>query len=95
VTGIELTAVLVVSTVLVGYASYVGALVIQADFYTRWQKFVQCLLILLVPLSGTVIVHWFFRLHHAQPERPDRAFIPQREPGPEEVPLRRPHIDET
>jgi hypothetical protein len=93
--GIELTAVLVVSTALVGYASYVGALVIQADFYTRRQKFAQCLLILLVPLIGTVIVHWFFKLHHAQPGGPDRAFIPQREPGPEETPLRRPYIDET
>jgi hypothetical protein len=81
----EFVALLVVSAVLVGYASYVSALIVQADFYSRTQKIAQCLLIWLLPLVGAAMVHWAFRLHHAEPDKPDRAFTPQREPGIEEM----------
>jgi hypothetical protein len=79
----ELVLVLVVSTVLVGYAAYVNALVVQASFYSKGQKIAQCLLIWLLPLIGAAVVHWVFRLHYAEPDKPDRAFTPQAEPAVE------------
>jgi hypothetical protein len=55
----------------------------QADFYTGSQKLVQCLIALVLPLAGAVLVHWFYRLQVAKPYKPDRAFIPRREPAPD------------
>ena len=66
------------------YGAYVAALVVRADFYTRPQKTAQVLLALLVPLLGPLVVHWFYRLHLAKPHKADRAFIPQRDPAPDE-----------
>lgn len=90
--GFESTPMLVVSTALIGYACYVVALVIRADFYSLRQKIAQIILVLLLPLVGAVLVHWFLLLHRAEPDAPDRAFIPQNSPAPDEIP-RRPHID--
>jgi hypothetical protein len=66
---------------LVAYAVYVMVLVVRADFYSGTQKTVQCLLVLLLPLFGAALVHWFLRLQDSRAEKPDRAFIPQREPN--------------
>jgi hypothetical protein len=66
---------------LVGYAVYVVILVVRADFYSATQKTVQCLLVLLLPLFGAALVHWFLRLQDSRVEKPDRAFIPQRDPN--------------
>jgi hypothetical protein len=82
---VELLLWLVVPAVLVGYASYANALVVQANFYSRAQKIIQCLLIWLLPLLGAALVHWVFRLHHAEPDKRDRAFTPQREPEVDEM----------
>jgi hypothetical protein len=68
-------------SVLVGYAVYVVVRVVRADFYSGTQKTVQCLLVLLLPLFGAALVHWFLRLQDSKTEKPDRAFIPQREPN--------------
>jgi formate/nitrite transporter FocA (FNT family) len=81
----ELLLLLVGSTVLFTYAWYVSTLVLAAKFYSIGQKVVQCLLVWLLPLVGAVIVHWFFRLHHAEPDKPDRAFTPQEEPSLDEM----------
>jgi hypothetical protein len=66
---------------LVGYAVYVVILAVRADFYSATQKTVQCLLVLLLPLFGAALVHWFLRLQDSRVEEPDRAFIPQRDPN--------------
>jgi len=90
--GFEFTIMLIVSSALVGYACYVFALMVRADFYSPSQKIAQTLLVLLLPLIGAAIVHWFLLLHRAKPDTSDRAFIPQDGPAPDEIP-RRPHID--
>jgi hypothetical protein len=63
------------------YAGYVVVRVVRADFYSGTQKTVQCLLVLLLPLFGAALVHWFLRLQDSKAEKSDRAFIPQREPN--------------
>ena len=92
--GIEFVALLVVSTALLVYAGYVATLVMRADFYTHGQKIVQCLLLVFLPLVGALIVHWFYRLQHTAPAKPDRAFVPQAEPDIDEVRALHRHIDE-
>jgi hypothetical protein len=81
----ELLIVLVGSTLLLGYAMYVWTLVVEADFYSRAQKIAQGLLVFVLPLVGAAVVHWFYLAHRAPPAKPDRAFIPQREPPPEDL----------
>jgi hypothetical protein len=76
-TTLEFLLVLVVTSGLVGYAGLVAALVLRADFYSKPQKAMQIALILLLPLVGTILVHWFLRLHMAKPEKADGAFIRQ------------------
>jgi hypothetical protein len=77
-------ALIALSVLLCGYVGYVGALVIQADFYSRPQKLLQLVIILLLPLLGVLVVHWFYRMHRAEPYRHDRGFIPQHDPAPDE-----------
>jgi len=77
----DVVLVTIGALVLIGYAVYVAVLVVRADFYSVPQKAVQCLLPLLLPLLGTALVHWFLRLQNVNAEKPDRAFIPQREPN--------------
>ena len=76
---------LLVTSAAVGYAVYIAAMVMRADFYSRTQKVMQCVLILLLPVVGTILVHWFLRLHKAQPDKPDRAFVPQKEPNIDDI----------
>jgi hypothetical protein len=44
--GFEFTLVLIVSTALVGYACYVFALMVRADFYSPSQKVAQTFLVI-------------------------------------------------
>jgi NADH:ubiquinone oxidoreductase subunit 5 (subunit L)/multisubunit Na+/H+ antiporter MnhA subunit len=60
-----------------GYSGYVAVLVTRANFYSTGQKIAQVLLALLVPVLGTITVHWMYRLHLAPAKKPDRAFTPQ------------------
>jgi hypothetical protein len=77
------------------YPCYVFALVARADFYSHNQKIAQVILLLSVPVLGAAIVQWFYLLHRAQPEKTDRAFIPQDEPEIDEYRALTRHRDET
>lgn len=83
-TTLYLALLLVASSAVLGYSAYVHILVLQADFYSRAQKVMQCLVVWLLPLVGALLVHWFYRAHRAPAHTPERAFIPQRDPAPDE-----------
>jgi Zn-dependent protease with chaperone function len=89
----ELIALIIGSIVLVGYHIYVGTEMLRADCYSRGQKIAQASILLLLPLLGALLIHWFLRMHEATQDAPDRAFIAQREPNAETLP--RIYTDET
>jgi phosphate/sulfate permease len=92
---LELIAILVGSTIAVGYACYVATEVVRADFYSRAQKIAQVVLVVVIPIIGAALVHWFLSLHRTPSETTDPRFIPQREPTWENAPSTRIHHDET
>ncbi len=82
---------LVALTISATYAAYVGFLVLKADCYSRSQKIAQVILAILIPFLGPLWVHLFLKQHLASPVTPDRNFVPQRDPAPDELP--RTHVD--
>ena len=68
---------LVAASAALGYSAYVHILVLQADFYSRSQKIMQCLIVWLLPLAGPLLVHWVHSSHRVPPRKADRAFVPQ------------------
>ncbi|MDR6427325.1 hypothetical protein J2738_003480 [Variovorax paradoxus] len=62
------------------YDVYVVTLVLRSDAFGRSQKLAQIALVLLLPVIGAAIVHWFAREGVAPLPRPDREFVPQDRP---------------
>jgi hypothetical protein len=44
---------------LAAYSAFVSYLVIRAEAYSSQQKLIQVLVVWLLPLLGSVVVHWF------------------------------------
>lgn len=65
----------------VAYAAYALVLIAGSNSYSRGQKVSQAVLVVLVPLVGAVVVHWFASHGVAQLPRTDREFEPREVDG--------------
>ncbi|MFC5476291.1 hypothetical protein [Paraherbaspirillum soli] len=64
------TALLCLGTLMLAYQVRVSWMIIRCDFYIRKQQHLQLALIWLVPVVGTVAVHWVYRLQAQEPVAP-------------------------
>lgn len=63
------------------YQLYVSAMLLRADEYDPQQRWLQVLMVWLLPLIGALGCHLFLRSQRAPNPRQDNRFVPQEPTG--------------